>query len=286
MTRPTPTLVLTAAAFVCGLAAQASAADGVLVTQRMTMGTNAPTTSTFQIEKTRLRGEITDANGGKQLIIFDSAKQVLYLIDINRKTYTEMTRADVDQMGAQMQAMQAQMAAQMANLPPAQRAQVEAMMAGRGAAGMPGMAAAMAPATKPEYRRGGTNKVGRWSCNVHEGFENGQKTAEVCAVTAAALGFTSADFEVANQLSSFLMRMMPQAANQVAGFGTVATQGFDGFPVKSTTNIGGQQVTTEVTDISRQTFDDALFAVPPGLQKQDMMGGMGAMGRGRGRGQQ
>jgi hypothetical protein len=186
-------------------------------------------------------------------------------------------------MGAQMQALQAQMAAQMANMPPAARAQMEAMMAGRGAAGMGGMAAAMAPTSKPEYRRGGTNKVGRWSCNVHEGFENGQKTAEVCAVTAEALGFTAADFEVANQLSSFLMRLMPQAANQVAGFGTAATQGFDGFPVRSVTNTGGQQVTTEVTDISRQTFADSLFTLPPGLQKRDMMGGMGAMGRGRGR---
>ncbi len=275
MTRLRPVLVFTAAACMFGLAAEARAADGVQVAQRITMGTNAPTISTFQIEKTRLRGEITDAAGAKQLVIFDSSKQVLYLIDTTRKTYTEMTRADVDQMGAQMQAMQAQMAAQMASLPPAQRAQVEAMM-GRG---MPGMAA-MAPTSKPEYRRGGTNTVGRWQCNVYEGFENGQKTAEVCAVTAAALGFVAADFEVASQLSSFIMRMMPQVANQVAGFGTVATQGFDGFPVKSVTNTAGRQVTTEVTEISRQTFADSLFTLPQGLQKQDMMGGMGrGMGR-------
>lgn len=275
MTRLTPTLVLAAAALMWGGVAQASAAEGVLVSQRITTGTGAPTTSTFQIEKTRLRGEITDAMGGRQIVIFDSAKQVLYLIDTNRKTYMEMTRADVDQMGAQVQAMQAQMAAQMANMPPAARAQMEAVMAGRGMAGMPGMAGVMAPTSKPEYRRGGTNTVGRWSCNVYEGFENGQKTAEVCAVTAAALGFSAADFEVAHQLSSFLTRLMPQAANQVAGFGTVATQGFDGFPVKSVSNTGGRQVTTEVTDISRQTFADSLFTLPAGFQRQDMMGGMG-----------
>jgi hypothetical protein len=203
---------------------------------------------------------------------------------MGQQTYMEMTRADLDRMGAQMAGMQgamagmqAQMAAQMAAMTPEQRAQMEAMMGSRGMAGMAGAASmgAMAATAKPEYRRGGTSTVGRWTCDVYEGFVNGQKTAEVCTLSAATLGFTAADFEVANQLSSFLQRMMPQAANQVAGFGTAANQGFDGLPVRSVTNIGGRQTTTEVTEITRQTFADALFVVPAGFQKQDMMSGMG-----------
>jgi len=295
MRRSTSLVTFVVACFFVGLATRSEAADGVELVQKITSGTGGVQTSQFQIEKTRLRGEITDATGATQVVVFDSTKQVVDIINMSQKTYMEMTREDVDRMGAQMQGamagmqgamagMQAQMAAQMAAMTPEQRAQMEAMMGRRGMAGMAGTASlgAMAAAAKPEYRRGGTSTVARWTCNVYEGFVNGQKTAEVCTVSAATLGFTPADFEVANQLSSFLQRLMPQAANQVAGFGTAANQGFDGLPVRSVTNIGGQQTTTEVTAVTRQTFADSLFTVPAGFQKQDMMGMTGA-GPGRGR---
>jgi hypothetical protein len=41
----------------------------------------------------------------------------------------------------------------------------------------------------------------------------------------------------------------------------------------------GQPVTTEVVEAARQTFPDALFAVPAGFTKQDispLLGGPGA----------
>ena len=41
---------------------------------------------------------------------------------------------------------------------------------------------------------------------------------------------------------------------------------------------GAPAGTTEITDVSRQTFPDSTFAVPAGYQKREMMGG-----RGRGR---
>ena len=56
-----------------------------------------------------------------RVVIFDGAKQVLYRIDVGRKTYMEMTKDDVERMGAQMTGMMSQMQAQMANMPPAQR---------------------------------------------------------------------------------------------------------------------------------------------------------------------
>jgi hypothetical protein len=35
----------------------------------------------------------------------------------------------------------------------------------------------------------------------------------------------------------------------------------------------------EVTEVTRATFTDDMFAVPAGFQKQDMLGGMGRMGQ-------
>ena len=186
----------------------------------------------------------------------------------------------MERVGAQVQAAMQMMDAQMAQMPPAQRAQMEAMMRGRG---MPSMAAA----TKPEYRKGGTSKAGRWTCDVYEAYANGEKTGEVCTVGAAAIGFGAADFDIANQLAGFFAKMLPQAGAQIQGFGTADKQGYVGFPVKSVMTVNGQQVTSELLDATKQNFPDTLFTVPAGYAKRDllggMMGGMGGMGAGRGR---
>ena len=149
------------------------AADGVLLVQKTTTGASERT-SQIQIEKTRMRAEVEGPNG-LQVMIFDGTKEVLWAINPERKTYTEMTKADVEQMAGQMNAAMAQMQAQMAQMPPAQREQMERMMAGR----MGGM---MAAAPKTEYRKTGTGKVGSWTCDTYEGSRNNQKVVELCTV--------------------------------------------------------------------------------------------------------
>jgi hypothetical protein len=247
----------------------AAAAQGMLVIQRVTTGTNV-VTSQMQIEPTRMRTDIAvGPAGGRQVAIFDGAKQVMYLVDEARKTYTELTKADVDRMGEMVKNA-------MASMPPEQRAQMEAMMRGRG---IPSMAAA----AKPEYRRNGTDKVGNWTCDKYDGYVNGQKTSEVCTVNPTALGAGAADFDVTRQFGEFFSGVMPDMSSSVTTLGSAGSQGFAGFPVKTVTTIAGQTVTMEVITAGRTTFPDSLFEVPAGFTKQ-VMPAMGGAGRGRGRG--
>ena len=178
-----------------------------------------------------------------------------------------MTKADVDRMQQQMQGMMAQMQ----NLPPAVRAQMEAR----------GMGAAPMTPAKREYRRNGTDKVGRWTCDKYHVIQNGQLTGSLCTVAPSALGVALGEFEIAQQMASFFASAMPQMANEVSTVGKLEEQGFSGFPVKQVTTVSGQTVTVEVTEIKRQPIDDALFVVPAGFTKQDILGGMGP-GRARG----
>ncbi|MEO7189591.1 MAG: DUF4412 domain-containing protein [Vicinamibacterales bacterium] len=268
MTFSNPRLLSVALLF-STIAVPGFAAEGIQITQRVTVGTTAQTTQT-QIEKTRMRSEVTGATGTQQVVVYDTGKGVIDLIDTGAKTYTEMTKAELEAMAAMAQNALTMMQAQMANMSPAQRAQMEAMMRGRG---LP-----TTPAAKPEFRKGGTSKVGRWTCNVYEGYENGQKTSDVCTVSASALGVTEADFAVAGQLASLLSKLMPQIASAVLAFGSADSQGFDGFPVRVTATLAGVQTTMEVTDVARQTFPDSMFTVPAGFQKQDILSGMAAMG--------
>lgn len=255
------------------LGAAAASAQGVLISTKVTTGSAAPTTQEMQIDRNRMRVEMADPSSGKTLMIFDGAKQVLQIVSVDKKTYMEMTKATVEQMAAQVQGMMAQMEAAMANMPPAQRAQMEAMMRGRGGAGM---AAAMAPA-KPEYRKTGTDRVGKWACDKYEGTANGQKVSDICTVEPSALGLVAADMTVLTQMADFaksLTSMIPGGASGMVG---ITGQGFPGLPIRTIMTVGANTTTSEITDVSRQTFPDSLFQVPAGFTKQEMpmMGGRG-----------
>ncbi len=253
----------------CVLTGVAQAADGVLLVTKTTVDSGAPATNQVHMESKRMRAESSGARGEKMVVVFDGTKQVMTLIDNEKKTYTEMTKADVDAIGGQMSSMMSQMEDQLKNLPPEQRAKIEAMMKGRGAG-----AAVAAP--KVQYKKVGTGTVGKWTCDRYEGYADGQKTSEICTVDPKTLGFSAADFEISRELAAFFKKLMPANAAQVFSLGVAEEQGFSGIPVRSVSTAGGRQTTTEVTEVSRQTFPDTIFQVPAGYQKQTM-----GMGRGR-----
>ena len=102
------------------------------------------------------------------------------------------------------------------------------------------------------------------------------------SVAHAALGFAAADFEVAERMADFFSKLVPQGADNLFRPGKAETQGFSGVPVRRVTLVPTQS-TSEITQVTRQTFPDSLFVVPDGFTKEAM--GMGR-GRGRGRGPQ
>ena len=240
----------------------ASAQNGVLIVQKTSTG-SGQMTNQMQITKNRMRAEMADGSGSQRALVFDGARQVMLIIDSERKKYSEITKEDMDRLASQVQDM-------MAKVPPEMRAKVEAMMKGRGmGAAAPG---------RTEYRRAGTDKTAKWTCDKYDGYQNGQKTSEICTVEPSVLGLSAADFAVTQQFMEFFEKLIPQGGGQVFGLGQVQTQGFSGFPVKSSSTSGGRTTTTEVTDVSRQTFQDSLFAAPAGFQKESFPG-VGGRGR-------
>jgi hypothetical protein len=239
--------------------ASLSAADGVLMVQKITSGTTV-SSSQSQMEATRMRTEVTDPSGRTQVVVFDATRDVLLVIDAAKKSYTEMTRADAERLGGMMSGAMARMKEQLAGLPPEQRAMMEKQM-GPMMAGLNGGAV-----VRPEYRRNGTGQVGKWTCDKYDGFTAGQKTSEICTVDPRVLGLNVADFAVTAKMVAFVASMLPQMANQLVGIGTPEL-GFTGVPVRTAGTVGGNQVTMELTEVRRDTFADALFQAPPGFQK-------------------
>jgi Domain of unknown function (DUF4412) len=274
--------VLSLATAGCLVAASGWAADGVLIVQKFTIN-GATQTHQIQIEPRRMRAEMGGAQGG-QVVVFDGMHETLLMINDANKTYTEMTKADLDAISSQMAGAMAQMQDAMKNIPPEQRAQMEAMMRGRGMAGRAGVGAAPA---RPVYKPAGTDTVGKWKCNKYEGFVDGQKTSEVCTVDPSVLGLTAADFAVTKDMAAMFQKMlpagaakmMPTDASQMFHLGSAEEGSFSGLPVRSMTMVAGQPVTQEITDVHRQAFPDSLFQPPAGYQKAESPFGRGRRGR-------
>lgn len=263
------TSVITAAA-IGALSASLHAAAGVLIVEKTT-STGSPSTNQIQIESNRMRAESTGPRGEKQIVIFDGARQVLIMIDDAAKSYTELTKADADQLGAQMSQAMAQIQKQLEGLPPEQRAQIESMMKGR-------MGGAGGAAPKTVYKPAGTATVGKWTCTKYDGYDGAARTSEVCTVDPKTLGLSEADFAVTKQFVEFFKRVVPAMASQAFAIGTVEQQGFAGVPIRRMMTVLGRQITSEITDVSRQTFPDSSYAVPAGYQKR-AFGAAGGRGR-------
>ena len=125
---------IVALAIVCSVASPLQAAEGILIVEKTVVGSSTRS-SQVQIERERMRAEMTSPSGDVQVVVFDGPEQVLRIISVPRKSYSEMTKADADRMGAQLAAAMAAMKDKIATMPPEQRAKMEALMSQLGTAG-------------------------------------------------------------------------------------------------------------------------------------------------------
>src|SRR4029079_12366201 len=100
------------------MAAPVSAADGVLIVQKAASDVGAPKTNQIQIEQHRMRAEIAGPSGASQSMVFDGIREAMLMIDDDHKTYSEITKADVEAISQQMSAAMAQMQGAMKNMTP------------------------------------------------------------------------------------------------------------------------------------------------------------------------
>jgi hypothetical protein len=252
-------------------------AHGVVIQQENgEVGAKEKRKTTMYLDNGKIRVE-SEGQSGKSIVIFDGDKQVLWMIQPDN-TYMEMTQDTVAGLGQQMstandqmsQAMK-QMQEKMASLPPQQRAMMEQAMKGRGM--MPGAAAPQQHVITFQAK-GGSDKVGNFTCTKYDELTDGKRTAELCAASPASVQLKEADLKSLQALRKFLEpmeKMIPRG-----GFTAPNVEQLKGFPVHSV-NYDGDKPTFETTVLSveQKPIEASLFTLPAGLQKKDMFGGRG-----------
>lgn len=233
------------------------------------------TTATMQLDGDHLRVDSEGkpgphGAGGPHTAIFDAGAHKFYVLQPERKAYIEMSPEKIGEMrgaaDAQMAAARAQMEAQMKNMPPEQRKQVEAMMARRGAPG------GAAPAL-PDLSFAATGQHGKFNgiaCDMYNVTNAGKMFEIDCIAPWGSLGLTKADFAVFQKFAEAFAATMGSPAASAAGTHQQLHR-YPGFPIVRTRTAGdGSKREETVKSIKKGSIDSAVFAIPAGYQKADI----------------
>jgi hypothetical protein len=180
--------------------------------------------------------------------IFRLDKEMMYLIDAQKKEYSEMTFAEMEAYAKKANKKLAEMNEQLKNMPPEQRKAIEQMM---GNTAMGGQNA------KIDVIKTAENKtISGYACIKYAMNENGKEIGSVWT-TSGVPDFSSMqkDFK---EFGQRMAAQMPKAGEMVAAMTNV-----EGFPVQTT--IAG--ITTTVTKIEKKVVAASEFEVPAGYKK-------------------
>jgi hypothetical protein len=253
----------------------------IMVSQR---GAHSPTT--MYLDGDKLRVDTTEEHVTS--IIMDAAGKRMLMVNDKDKSYMEFTEADAKRMKAKVEEMRAQMQERMKNMPPAQRKQMEGMMAGMG----PGGAAMTggAPPKPVEYkfeRAGGKKTINGFSCEMYKVLADGKLAEEDCISPWSAGLVKKEDFAGLRKFGEEWAKDFGGMTGRGGGGEFDKFEKFPGIPISRVPlkDDGKPGEEEQIKSVKRESIPAAKFVVPAGYTKKEspMEGGMGGPG-GRGPG--
>ena len=196
----------------------------------------------------------------------------IYAISHKDKSYIAMDRASMKRMAEQINPGLKMLQEQMKNMTPEQRAQMEKMLGTR----LPGGDGTQ---SQQEIKRTSRNdKINGYSCTYVEVREAGELTDEMCVAPGSALKGSGELLTAAKKMTALMQDMMASMdAPWLQQMAQKQLQNFDalgGIPVLSRHYSEGKpQAETTLSKISSESVAPALFEVPAGYTKKDMMPG-------------
>lgn len=206
---------------------------------------------------------------------YDSKRDVVVGFDHEHKHYYEIDRVVASQVSSQLNSLVStlseQMEQAMAGMTEQQKQQFKAMM--------PGMIQnkpASSPAKVTIKQTGQQSKVAGVQCSVVEVKVESQADQRVCVAPFDRLGLSAEEIASIQKLTDFAgqLAQLGQIGNaaqtgvNTAGYASIVNQ-LKGFPLQFQTSAGESG---QITAIQHDTVNSALFEIPAGYQKQNIMG--------------
>ncbi len=216
------------------------------------------------LDGARVRMEIDGTTAGepKHVMIYRGDHDLVWSLDDKHRTYTEVDRARMQEMREQSETMRAKMRTELAKLPPAEQARMQAALA----ASDPTTTTRDAPTVKDTGR---VDTVGGLQCREVEVSRGGVKQSEICVVDWKTAGVTKADLTAVRQLGTFQQETFGAAGRRDSDDMLALFDGLDGLPVRVRSFRGGQMRSEfRVVKVEHKPLDAKLFEPPDGYQKR------------------
>lgn len=219
---------------------------------------------TFYTERDRSRMDQSGSDGSFSVIFLDD--EFIYL-DHSEQNYMVMDEAMLEGVGEQMSAAMKEMEAQLAALPPEQRAMVEQMMKDQ----MGGLGNTMdVPAL--EIRQLGPGRWASYDCRRAEMLEDGAKIQEICSVDYDEVdgsGYLRSSFLRMADLLNRLYDAVPFDGQGVRNPMEMLNE-LNGFPVRTVEFENGKAVRETILESSKEKAIDAdIFLLPANYSRID-----------------
>ncbi|HEY8508118.1 MAG TPA: DUF4412 domain-containing protein [Steroidobacteraceae bacterium] len=219
-----------------------------------------------QVQRMWFDGGRLRMESGDEVMIFRN--QTLYTIDRPEKTYVKIDRATMDRLGNRLADAQRQMQAQLANMPPEQRAMVEKMMGEH-----MGAITATAKKNRAVTKTGRTEKAAGFTCTVWEITVDGKKEQEMCVVAPGALPSGDEVMQTFRELGA----MFENFVDKLPVGGDLAREvwsdlkAVNGIPVITRDFENGKPVEeSRMTAIRSEAPPAGAFDIPSGYREEKM----------------
>jgi hypothetical protein len=229
-------------------------------------------TSTIYAESGKVRLDSRGGNSNSEMTMIFRNEQML-MLNHQEKTYVVMDETMFDQINAQMSDAMKQMEAQLANVPPEQRAMMEQMMKSHLET-----LATVPPQVAPTLRIEaiGSGDWDSYSCTLYAVHEESEKVQEICAASLDQIDGSGEVVAAFSKMAEFMNKLMasvpgPYAAG-MAGNPTEMMDRIDGFPVHTLHFVNGQlrqEVSLESAKV--QELEPGLFSPPGGYKRQELI---------------
>ncbi len=192
--------------------------------------------------------------------IFLGEKELFLMIDHKKKTYTEMTKEDLENIKKMAEELVKSLSEAFKNIPPEMQEK---------------MKTAMTPETTKKsetvYKKvASKEKVNKWICDKYEGTLDGNKESDVWTTNWKELGLRQEDLKGFDKIGEFFTSLTKDFQWQFkVGTDEESKEMYFGFPVK-TINYENDKPSDEyeIKEIKQEELKASLFEVPKGYKKE------------------
>ncbi len=197
-------------------------------------------------------------------IIYPGSGTTMTVVEHSKQRYMIMDEEFADSVSTQVDAAMAQMQAQLAQLPPEQRAMMEQMMKDR----MPNMQGEKAV---QEFRRTGRKQeIAGFECVEGELLKNGQREFIMCISSPDEIGMPRSDYEALRSAFAAMADLVGKFSPNTGEMFNLELIG--GVPIMSDDQDGDND--SKLKSVSFDTLDEERLSVPENYRQHDPASGM------------